>query len=49
MPSHIPLGSQTLSVGLQKPFGFGEEAEVSKVSEFAEIVVTKIDKNEFLS
>ncbi len=47
VPSHTPLGSQTLSVGLQKPFRFGEEAEAEEVIELTEIVV--VDKNESLS
>jgi hypothetical protein len=39
VPSHIPLGSQTLSVSLQQPFRFGEEAEVAEVIELTEVVV----------
>ena len=42
VPSHTPLGSQTLSVSLQKPFRFGEEAEVGAVIELAEVVVVEL-------
>jgi hypothetical protein len=49
VPSHIPLGSQTLNVGLQRPFRFGGESEVEEFIELAEVVVTKVDKNESLS
>ncbi|HID63363.1 MAG TPA: DUF2723 domain-containing protein [Anaerolineae bacterium] len=48
VPSHTPLGSQTLGVSLQKPFRFGEEAEVEEVVELTEVVV-KVDENESLS
>jgi hypothetical protein len=48
VPSHTPLGCQTLSVGLQKPFRFGEEAGVAEVIELTEVVV-KVDKNKPLS
>jgi len=39
VPSHTPLGSQTLSVSLQRPFRFGEEAEVSEVIKLTQVVV----------
>ncbi len=48
VPSHTPLGPQTLSVSLQQPFRFGEEAEVEGGIELTEVVVG-VDKNESLS
>ena len=42
VPSHTPLGSQTLSVSLQKPFRFEEEAEVAEVVELTEVVVVEL-------
>jgi hypothetical protein len=41
VPSHTPLGSQTLSVGLQERFRFGGEAEVEEVIELTEVVVVE--------
>ena len=41
VPAHTSLGSQTLSVSLQKPFLFGEEAEVAEVIELTEVVVAE--------
>jgi hypothetical protein len=41
VPSHTPLGSQTLSVGLQRPFRFGEEAQGEEVIELIEVVVAE--------
>ena len=41
VPSHTPLGSQTLSVSLQKPLRFGEGPEVGEVIELTEVVVMK--------
>jgi len=48
VPLHTSLGSQTLSVSLQRPFRFEEEAEVEEVIELTEVLV-KVDKNESLS
>jgi len=39
VPSYAPLGSQSLSVSLQVPFRFEEEAEVEEIIELTEIVV----------
>jgi hypothetical protein len=41
VPSHTPLGSQGLSVSLQVPFRFEEEAEVEEVVGLTEIVVVE--------
>jgi hypothetical protein len=41
VPSHASLGSQTLSVSLQKPFRFEEAADVAEVIGLAEVIVVE--------
>jgi hypothetical protein len=46
VPSHAPLGSQTLSMSLQKPFRFEEEAEGEEAIELTEVVVVELSSRQ---